>query len=430
MSNSDYTSSSCLSDSTYTDSLTDSSQSNNLQLKGKILNNYNIISELGRGAYSIVWLGFNITDSKYYAIKVQNPDDYIDGKDEIKILKTIPQDSIYINKLNNYFIENQFVNNQIEKFVCSAYELCCGNLDGLTRKGKYKNGLPPYIVKKIFQQLCLAVNTLHSKMKIFHGDIKPDNILLCGLNNRDKKYIELYDKADFTNLYSKIKKEYWVSKGKNIKNIKKMDVETKIKIRQKIHNAIINNMEENKEDIFKFDDKYLKDTSIKLTDFGHFCPDDEIMEEPFGTQYYMAPEIILMGDCKKSVDIWALGCTLFELLTGEILFDVDKIDNDDYSDDTIQLALMVDLCGKFNQDVVKNTEFYKKYFERKNKLKYNLKKYNETPKLEQLKERLKKHNIEKSDLIADLLDKMIKLSPSKRIKINEILGHSWMTNQP
>ena len=267
-------------------------------------------------------------------------------------------------------------------------------------------------------------------MKIFHGDIKPDNILLCGLNNRDKKYIELYDKADFTNLYSKIKKEYWVSKGKNIKNIKKMDVETKIKIRQKIHNAIINNMEENKEDIFMFDDKYLKDTSIKLTHFGHFCPDDEIMEEPFGTQYYMAPEIILMGDCKKSVDIWALGCTLFELLTGEILFDVDKIDNEDYTDDTIHLALMVDLCGKFNQDMVKNTEFYKKYFERKNKLKYNLKKYNETTKLEQLKERLKKHNIENSDLIADLLDKMIKLSQSKRIKINEILGHGWMTNKP
>ena len=39
-------------------------QVNNLDLKGKILKNYNIISELGRGAYSIVWLGFNINDNK------------------------------------------------------------------------------------------------------------------------------------------------------------------------------------------------------------------------------------------------------------------------------------------------------------------------------------------------------------------------------
>ena len=212
------------------DTYTDSSQSNNLNLEGEIINNYNIISELGRGAYSIVWLGYNITNNKYYAIKVQNPDDYVDSKDEIKILKKIPSNAKYINRLVDHFVESHFINEKVEKFVCSVFELCCGNLDGLARKGNYKNGFPPDIVKIIFKQICKSLNILHNQNKIFNGDLKPDNILLCGINNRDKKYIELYDKANFNNLYTKVKKEYWTSKGKNIKNIKKMDIETKLKI--------------------------------------------------------------------------------------------------------------------------------------------------------------------------------------------------------
>ena len=62
---------------------TDSEQQN-IDLNGDILENYNIITELGSGAYSRVWLGFNVQDNKYYAIKVQNSDDYEDGKDEIE----------------------------------------------------------------------------------------------------------------------------------------------------------------------------------------------------------------------------------------------------------------------------------------------------------------------------------------------------------
>ena len=40
-------------------------QSTNLDFTGKILKNYNIISELGRGSYSIVWLAYNISDSNF-----------------------------------------------------------------------------------------------------------------------------------------------------------------------------------------------------------------------------------------------------------------------------------------------------------------------------------------------------------------------------
>jgi serine/threonine protein kinase len=399
---------------------TDSEQQN-IDLNGDILENYNIITELGSGAYSRVWLGYNIQDLKYYAIKVQNSDDYEDGKDEIKILKKISNRCGQINKIIHTFTESRFVENKIEKFPCSVYELCAGNLDALGRKGKYKSGYPIKMVKNIFKQLCKAVAFLHNEMKIFHGDIKPDNILLCGINNRDKRYIKMYDNCDFHNLYKQVKNQYWEKKGKNIKNIKKMDIDTRLKIRKKIHSSLIDNIDGYKDLKYKVDEKYLNDVKIKLTDFGHFCPDEDVMEDDFGTKYYQAPEIVLMGDCKNKVDIWALGCTLYELLTGKILFDPKKnrYQNEDYN----HLKMFIELCGNFNRDRLLSTKFYREFFDKKGNLRdFNLKDKRDFKK--KMTERIKKDGLnEDVDMVVDLLSNMIKLSSHKRYNINEVLDH-------
>jgi serine/threonine protein kinase len=55
----------------------------------------------------------------------------------------------------------------------------------------------------------------------------------------------------------------------------------------------------------------------KLADFGTARLDDT--EKSFtvvGTPYWMAPEIIEMSNCGTSSDIWSIGCTIIELLTG------------------------------------------------------------------------------------------------------------------
>jgi len=396
-----------------------------IDLSGEIIKNYNIIYELGSGAFSTVWLAFNINDNNYYAIKVQNSDDYEDGKEEIKILTKIGNSNEYINSLKSYFIESLFVESSIEKFPCSVFEVCAGNLYTLGKKGKYKNGYPANIVKKIFKQICLGIQKLHNENKLFHGDIKPDNILVCGVNNKDKNYMEKYTQNNFNDLYSRIKKEYWMKKGKDIKNIKKMPIETKLKIRKKIHQSIINNIIDtsniSKESKNYMEQKYFDNIKIKITDFGHYCPDDEFMEEDFGTTYYRAPEIILMGDCRKSVDIWALGCTFYELLTGEILFDPDDLDN---NEEYNHLKLIIELCGNFNLEYLKTTKYYKKYFDKNGNLKDF--KLSDTRNIkEKLYEKLKDKGIDDVHNCIDLLSKMIKLSFRQRATINDVLSHIW-----
>jgi len=63
---------------------------------------------------------------------------------------------------------------------------------------------------------------------------------------------------------------------------------------------------------------------LKLCDFGfaRLIPKNAAkMTDYVSTRWYRAPEL-LVGDTNynKSVDIWAIGCILYELLTGVPLF--------------------------------------------------------------------------------------------------------------
>jgi len=406
-----------MSNSEYTSS--DISDISNIDLSGDIMNNYNIIIELGRGSYSIVWLVFCIKDSKFYAMKVQNPEDFDEGVQEINILKRIPSDEQYINRLIDYFIETRYDDEMNEiKYMCSVYNLCCGNLDGMIRKGNFKNGYDIKTVKKIFKQVCIGLQTIHTKLNGFHGDIKPDNILLCGVNNRDKVYIELYKKADYNKLYNEAKKIYMIEN-----NIKKISNENKLSIRKTIHKKIIDYMPSIDDSSYSCDKKYIDNPTIKISDFGFFCHDKEQFNESFGTCYYMAPENILKGDCTNMIDVWSLGCMLYELLTAEILFNPSDESTDSH------LEMIIELCGEFDIGYLKTTEHYTKYFDKNGLLLNTKNKFNKSDKsdntINNIYNKLKEHKINDINL-ANLLEKMLRLTPTKRYTLKELLNHKWL----
>ncbi len=340
---------------------------NNLELEGDIIGKYNVITELGRGSYSIVWLVYDIESTNFFALKVQNPEDYREGLDEIKMLKKLPTNVKVFNHLIDHFIHQVPISKKKrkkkKKFVCSVFELHCGNLDHFIRKGKFKDGLGLSKSKIIFKQLMEGLNILHHKLNVFHGDIKPDNILLKGLNKRDEKLIELYRNKNFNNIFeSKI--ETWLTK-KNIKkeNIKKKDIN---KIRKIVHNHITNQILDNffenfdESDKYLIDDKYIENPEICIADFGDFCSNEEKYDEEFGTRYYRAPEIILLSECDSKVDVWAAGCTLYEMLTGKILFDPKK--DKHRSRDFYHLLAINKYRGRFPKRFLKNTKYWKKFF--------------------------------------------------------------------
>jgi serine/threonine-protein kinase PRP4 len=73
------------------------------------------------------------------------------------------------------------------------------------------------------------------------------------------------------------------------------------------------------------------------------------------SRFYRAPEIILGLPYECAVDVWSMGCTLYELYTGRILFPGRS--------NREMLKLMMEVKGRFNQRVVKKAKFGNVYFD-------------------------------------------------------------------
>jgi serine/threonine protein kinase len=357
--------------------------SDNLNFSGQLLRNYNIIYELGRGSYSIVWLAFHRNEKKFRAIKVQDSSDFKEGLDEIKFVQKLPKHPNIFNNLLEYFIENK--NNK--KYLCSVWNLHLCNLDTLIRKCNYKEGLPLNIVKIIMKQLITSLYILHTKFKVYHGDIKTDNILVKGINNRDKFICDKYlDKINDNH-------QNYALHHENVSNSTIAE----------LNNSDILN--------FSIDENYINNINISLADFGTFCDEKTHFTGTFGTRYYQAPEIILLSKCSYPVDIWALGCTFYELLSGEILF--NPIKDSQGSRDYYHLCLITETCGNFPKNFLKKTKKYKDFFNNYNLINYN------NPNNDRLNKKINILNLYDSDkiIIKNLLKSMLSIDPNDRCKI-------------
>ncbi|MDK9708565.1 MAG: protein kinase [Desulforhopalus sp.] len=69
----------------------------------------------------------------------------------------------------------------------------------------------------------------------------------------------------------------------------------------------------------------LPDDRIKILDFGLACPVGTEDEQIGGTLAYQAPELLEEGWADRCSDIYALGITAFELITGQLPFTTDEI---------------------------------------------------------------------------------------------------------
>jgi serine/threonine protein kinase len=63
-------------------------------------------------------------------------------------------------------------------------------------------------------------------------------------------------------------------------------------------------------------------TSVRLIDFGtaEFCARDKFRHALVGTRQYRAPEVVFGSGWNHTLDIWAVGCVVAEMLCGRQLF--------------------------------------------------------------------------------------------------------------
>ncbi|OJD39764.1 serine threonine-protein kinase prp4 [Diplodia corticola] len=181
-------------------------------------------------------------------------------------------------------------------------------------------------------------------------------------------------------------------------------------------------------------------TILKICDLGSAADISEC-EVPAGllvSRFYRAPEIMLGIPHDYGIDMWAVGCTLFELYTGKILF-TGRDNNQmlrsiqecrgklspkllkkgwaeyvfDHFDANLQMFRSVETDKITGKDVTRMLNFVKPTRDLKSRLISSTKGLSEA-------------EIKEINLFYDLLDKCLALNPEKRITPTEALKHPFI----
>uniref|UniRef100_A0A670KM98 non-specific serine/threonine protein kinase n=1 Tax=Podarcis muralis TaxID=64176 RepID=A0A670KM98_PODMU len=143
---------------------------------------YHVVRKLGWGHFSTVWLCWDIQRKRFVALKVvKSAVHYTEtAVDEIKLLKCVRDSDPCDPKRENIvqLIDDFKISGINGVHVCMVLEVLGHQLLKWIIKSNYQ-GLPIPCVKSILRQVLQGLDYLHTKCKIIHTDIKPENILLC-----------------------------------------------------------------------------------------------------------------------------------------------------------------------------------------------------------------------------------------------------------
>ncbi|CDW72352.1 dual specificity tyrosine-phosphorylation-regulated kinase 1a [Stylonychia lemnae] len=99
--------------------------------------------------------------------------------------------------------------------------------------------------------------------------------------------------------------------------------------------------------------KELGKTGIKIIDFGNACYSNQKMFKYIQSRYYRAPEIIMELPYSTQIDIWSLGCILYELHFDDVLFRSENTSNK-----FNQLEKIIEVKQEFpTQQMIENSPF-------------------------------------------------------------------------
>ncbi|KAF0297504.1 Serine/threonine-protein kinase Doa [Amphibalanus amphitrite] len=335
-------------------SIEDDADGHLIYKNGDVLQNrYRIMSTLGEGTFG-----------KVVKVKDLERDDTI----ALKIIKNVEKyreaaklEINVLEKLNEKDPQGKNLCVQMLDWfdyhghICIAFEMLGLSVFDFLKENNYQP-YPLDQVRHIGYQLCHSVSFMHAT-KLTHTDLKPENILFVS--------------SDYDIEYNPKKKR---------------------------------------------DLRVVKDSEIRLIDFGSATFDHEHHSTVVSTRHYRAPEVLLELGWSQTCDVWSIGCILFELYLGFTLFQTH--------DNREHLAMMERILGPVPYRMSQKTKT--KYFYR-GRLDWDEK----TSAARYVRENCKplKRYMQSSDVehaqLFDLIQRMLEYEPTQRISLRDALRHPF-----
>ncbi|CVL11854.1 related to dis1-suppressing protein kinase dsk1 [Fusarium proliferatum] len=348
---------------------------------------FKVIRKLGEGAYSTVWLAHDLRNSRYVALKILISKNTEETSHELHVLyhlaKVAPQDGMrHVTQLLTDF-EHKGPNG-IHK--CLVFEPMGPSVNSMGLEFLHKNG-------------------------VAHGDFQPGNILFS---------VQSIDSLDETSLHQE-------------ENVQAKSISPPVE------------RLDGKQD--KWAPRYLclaqplapyasvsENFRVKLSDMGGAYFLNDLPEKPITPLGLRTPELVLMGEVDKSLDIWSFGCLVFELVTGQPLFCVPAYGDRTEEDDNHILELQAKL-GPLPDELYSRWETSSRYYTKDRKL-YNCQLggigEGEEPLMLEQTSMEEAFDLTAPDLtdeeaekVKRLIRRILQYDPSKRPMIEDILRDPW-----
>lgn len=320
----------------------------------KINERYTIVKKLGKGHFARVVLVIDTKTNKKLALKIiKNKNSYR----KLGLKEIITLRYLSYRDPNNTSLCAKMINSfTYNGHLCIAFEALGDDIFDFLKKN-YFHPFPLDHIRHMAYQLCYSVKFLHKK-GIIHTDLKTDNLVFVD---------------------SSCTKQYNAEKKRNIRLVNRTD--------------------------------------IRLIDFGCAVNDEIFHSFTASNRYYRAPEVILKMKWNSPIDIWSLACVLFELHTGDVLFNAE--DND-----LEHLGIMEKVLGTIPHILTENHKYYTN-----GKLNFDWSQESLEHCFQPLRNSMKTKSDDEMQLF-DLLEKMLAYEPCKRITAEKALEHPFFENIP
>lgn len=353
---------------------------------------YRVLRKLGWGHFLTVWLAVLLSSGSFVALKiVKSGKNYTDAaRDEIKILQSMrdaARSAGVVHLLDSFDVDSPF-----GVHVTMVFELMGENMLHLIYKQKQLvrrhneprcQLVPMDKAKQIVYQVLLLLDSMH-KHGIVHTDLKPENVLL------------LYE--------GQIPDSVRYAKPANSFQILPLHPLTM-----------------SAEEIMS------SPVAVKIADLGNATFSARHFTNNIQTRQYRAPEVILKyKQWGALADVWLAGCLIFELLTGDYLF--DPHDGAGFTKDEDHMAQIIELLGEFPSPLYIDLCELGLYFFDGYKCMRNIKTLKYWGLMDVLVE---KYGFSAHDndvkLICDLILKCLRYNLADRYDCGSLLKHPWFT---
>jgi len=166
--------------------------------------------------------------------------------------------------------------------------------------------------------------------------------------------------------------------------------------------------------------------AYKVADLGNACWVERHFSDDIQTRQYRSPETIINAGYDVSADIWSLACMVFELVTGDYLFDPKA--SEEYPRDEDHLALFVELLGPMPAKLIARGRRSTTYFNRQGLLRH-IKSLRMWGLGDVLQQKYHMHPLEARNMASFLLP-MLRLQPEERTTAKAALEHPWLLGLP